>query len=237
MKTRPIRPVVAVLAAFLWASDLHAQGDVSTSIDGFNGIAWGAELSYTTQLPLSVTTALPEALGQALGFDIPFIWALIFGALGVWGIGRLPTAFIPDEDQGYVMIGAQLPDGASLERTGATDVIGEGNIYRGNEVLGRAFKRAYADAQASIAAAARVNPPLQVGPAAGSTAPSRNGKSSVETAGGTVSAAPCDRRATVRNGGRASFTTPMVATAARTRADAARRACRARNTRPNLLPS
>lgn len=48
------------------------------------------------------------------------VLALIFGALGVWGIGRLPTAFIPDEDQGYVMIGAQLPDGASLERTGAT---------------------------------------------------------------------------------------------------------------------
>ncbi|MGD8486142.1 MAG: SulP family inorganic anion transporter, partial [Chloroflexota bacterium] len=37
-----------------------------------------------------------------------------------------------------------------LERTGATDVIGEDNIYRGNEVLGRAFKRAYADAQAWV---------------------------------------------------------------------------------------
>jgi HAE1 family hydrophobic/amphiphilic exporter-1 len=46
--------------------------------------------------------------------------ALILGALGIWGIGRLPTAFIPDEDQGYLMIAAQLPDGASLERTGAT---------------------------------------------------------------------------------------------------------------------
>jgi hypothetical protein len=29
------------------------------------GIAWGAELSYTTQLPLAVTTAFPEALEQA----------------------------------------------------------------------------------------------------------------------------------------------------------------------------
>ena len=35
----------------------------------------------------------------------------------VWGIARLPTAFIPIEDQGYVVIGVQLPDGASLERT------------------------------------------------------------------------------------------------------------------------
>ena len=30
-----------------------------------------------------------------------------------------PRAFIPNEDQGYLMVGVQLPDGASLERTGA----------------------------------------------------------------------------------------------------------------------
>jgi hydrophobic/amphiphilic exporter-1 (mainly G- bacteria), HAE1 family len=45
--------------------------------------------------------------------------ALIMGGLGVWGIARLPTAFIPVEDQGYVVLGLQLPDGASLERTQA----------------------------------------------------------------------------------------------------------------------
>ena len=37
--------------------------------------------------------------------------------LAVWGIARLPTAFIPNEDQGYLMIAAQLPDGATLGRT------------------------------------------------------------------------------------------------------------------------
>jgi hydrophobic/amphiphilic exporter-1 (mainly G- bacteria), HAE1 family len=37
--------------------------------------------------------------------------------VAVWGIGRVPTAFLPTEDQGYVIISAQLPDGASLERT------------------------------------------------------------------------------------------------------------------------
>jgi len=45
--------------------------------------------------------------------------ALIAGGLGVWGIARLPTAFIPIEDQGYLVLGLQLPDGASLERTNA----------------------------------------------------------------------------------------------------------------------
>jgi len=43
--------------------------------------------------------------------------ALVLAGLGIWGIARLPTAFIPIEDQGYVIIGVQLPDGASLERT------------------------------------------------------------------------------------------------------------------------
>src|SRR5262249_7266335 len=45
------------------------------------------------------------------------ILALIAVGLGGWGISRLPTAFIPIEDQGYVIIALQLPDGASLERT------------------------------------------------------------------------------------------------------------------------
>ena len=42
---------------------------------------------------------------------------LIVSGLGVWGIARLPTAFIPNEDQGYAMIVVQLPDGAALGRT------------------------------------------------------------------------------------------------------------------------
>src|SRR5271163_4269330 len=43
--------------------------------------------------------------------------AILLGCVAFWGIARLPTAFIPTEDQGYVMVAVQLPDGASLERT------------------------------------------------------------------------------------------------------------------------
>jgi HAE1 family hydrophobic/amphiphilic exporter-1 len=43
--------------------------------------------------------------------------ALVLAGIGIWGIARTPTAFIPVEDQGYVIIGVQLPDGASIERT------------------------------------------------------------------------------------------------------------------------
>jgi HAE1 family hydrophobic/amphiphilic exporter-1 len=44
----------------------------------------------------------------------------VFLALAVvagWGFARLPTGFLPVEDQGYLVIGAQLPDAASQERT------------------------------------------------------------------------------------------------------------------------
>src|SRR5580704_7393527 len=44
--------------------------------------------------------------------------ALVLAGAGGWGVARLPGAFIPNEDQGYLLIGVQLPDGASLERTG-----------------------------------------------------------------------------------------------------------------------
>jgi len=45
--------------------------------------------------------------------------ALVLAGLGGWGVARLPGAFIPNEDQGYLMIAVQMPDGASLGRTGA----------------------------------------------------------------------------------------------------------------------
>jgi HAE1 family hydrophobic/amphiphilic exporter-1 len=37
--------------------------------------------------------------------------------LAGWGLTKVPTGFIPTEDQGYAMVTVQLPDGASLERT------------------------------------------------------------------------------------------------------------------------
>jgi HAE1 family hydrophobic/amphiphilic exporter-1 len=42
---------------------------------------------------------------------------LVVIAIAFWGMTRIPTAFIPIEDQGYLMVNVQLPDGASLERT------------------------------------------------------------------------------------------------------------------------
>ena len=43
--------------------------------------------------------------------------ALALAGLAGWGLTKIPTGFIPIEDQGYVLIAVQLPDGASLDRT------------------------------------------------------------------------------------------------------------------------
>jgi len=45
------------------------------------------------------------------------ILALIVSGLGFWGLSRIPTAFIPIDDQGYLMVALQLPEGAAMGRT------------------------------------------------------------------------------------------------------------------------
>ncbi len=46
--------------------------------------------------------------------------ALVLIAGSIWGLTRTPTAFIPTEDQGYMMVAVQLPDAGALGRTEAT---------------------------------------------------------------------------------------------------------------------
>jgi len=46
---------------------------------------------------------------------------IAFAIMGVafFGLSRIPTGFLPIEDQGYLLVAVQLPDGASLARTQA----------------------------------------------------------------------------------------------------------------------
>ncbi|HEY1933627.1 MAG TPA: multidrug efflux RND transporter permease subunit [Acetobacteraceae bacterium] len=75
---------------------------------GFNRVYNAVENAYTRQIGRMTRHG-----------GIMVVLALILAGLGVLGITRLPTAFIPIEDQGYAMISVQLPDAASLERTQA----------------------------------------------------------------------------------------------------------------------
>ncbi len=48
---------------------------------------------------------------------VMFAIVAVLVALAVYGLSRVPTGFLPIEDQGYFIVIAQLPEGASLERT------------------------------------------------------------------------------------------------------------------------
>ncbi len=75
---------------------------------GFNAVYQRVENGYAWLIGAMVKRAV-----------IMVLLSFVLAGLGAWGVARLPTAFIPNEDQGYMLIGVQLPDGASLERTDA----------------------------------------------------------------------------------------------------------------------
>jgi hydrophobic/amphiphilic exporter-1 (mainly G- bacteria), HAE1 family len=50
---------------------------------------------------------------------VVIVLLVAFGVAAGFFAGRVPSSFLPDEDQGYAYINLQLPNGASLERTTA----------------------------------------------------------------------------------------------------------------------
>jgi HAE1 family hydrophobic/amphiphilic exporter-1 len=86
----------------------HSRGPLGWFFDGFNRVFRRSRNGYIN---------FSRLLIHKSGFSLLFL-ALI-AVLGV-GMGkRLPTSFLPEEDQGYVMITMTLPQGASLQRTSA----------------------------------------------------------------------------------------------------------------------
>jgi HAE1 family hydrophobic/amphiphilic exporter-1 len=57
-------------------------------------------------------------IGRMVGHSgLSVISALIVIGIAGYGLSRVPTGFIPIEDQGYLLAAVQLPDGAALDRT------------------------------------------------------------------------------------------------------------------------
>jgi hydrophobic/amphiphilic exporter-1 (mainly G- bacteria), HAE1 family len=73
---------------------------------GFNAVYARAERGYASLMARMVSRA-----------GLMTIIALIVVALAGWGLARVPTGFLPIEDQGYLLVVVQLPDGAALART------------------------------------------------------------------------------------------------------------------------
>ena len=68
-------------------------------------------MKRTTSTYTTVVKGVIRRTGIALA-----LFAVI-AVLGVAGFGELPTAFLPQEDEGTIFIGVRLPDGATLHRT------------------------------------------------------------------------------------------------------------------------
>src|SRR6186713_591895 len=76
--------------------------------NGFNKIfGWG------TDRYVSFTTVLVRK------FVIGLVLVGVLTYLTTSLVSRIPGGFVPEEDQGYILVNALLPDGASLERTDA----------------------------------------------------------------------------------------------------------------------
>jgi hydrophobic/amphiphilic exporter-1 (mainly G- bacteria), HAE1 family len=92
----------------LWLKPIDPQQRKNWFYRGFNRIYEPIEQAY-----LRLIRRMVEHSG---------LMALIAGVLiigSAWALTRIPTSFIPIEDQGYLLVAAQLPDAASLERTQA----------------------------------------------------------------------------------------------------------------------
>src|SRR6184192_1661454 len=94
------------LCALLLRQRKKARGPLGWFYDHFNRIFSSATHGYVNWSRLAIRkTVLSFALLAVLAVGAGF-----FGA-------RLPSSFLPEEDQGYVFIQLQLPDASSLERT------------------------------------------------------------------------------------------------------------------------
>jgi len=94
------------LCALLLRPRQKGSGRLQRFFDWFNRI-----FATATDRYVRISGALIRKSGVALLMLVGFV----VGA-GVCG-AKLPTSFLPDEDQGYFFVNLQLPDAASLQRT------------------------------------------------------------------------------------------------------------------------
>ena len=96
------------LAALLLKKPTGKKTLLTPFYNGFNRMFGKATDGY-----ISVTTVLV----RKFVIGLVLIGGLSYLTLGF--VKRIPSGFVPEEDQGYILVNALLPDAASLERTDA----------------------------------------------------------------------------------------------------------------------
>jgi len=96
------------LAALLLRPKEQSRGALQRFFDWFNRAFGRATEGY-----VRVSAVLVHKTSVAIAFLV------VFCLMAAFFSNRVPTSFLPDEDQGYIYVNLQLPNGASLERTTA----------------------------------------------------------------------------------------------------------------------
>ena len=101
------------LSALLLRPKRESRGPLGAFFRWFNRVFGRATNGYVTACGHLINKA-------GVAFALLFILAIAAGFFGK----RIPNSFLPDEDQGYLYAGLQLPDAASLQRSseGAREV-------------------------------------------------------------------------------------------------------------------
>ena len=96
------------LAALILKPKTESKGLLQRFFDRFNRVFQRTTDGYVRWSAVLVRKSVVVA-----------VLLVVFGAFALFFAGRLPSGFLPDEDQGYALINLQLPNGSSLQRTTA----------------------------------------------------------------------------------------------------------------------
>jgi HAE1 family hydrophobic/amphiphilic exporter-1 len=94
------------LAALLLKPKVESRGLLRRFFDWFNRV-----FGHATETYVRWSGALIRKSAIALAMLV------VFGAAGAFFSSKVPSSFLPDEDQGYFYANLQLPNAASLQRT------------------------------------------------------------------------------------------------------------------------
>jgi HAE1 family hydrophobic/amphiphilic exporter-1 len=96
------------LAALLLKAPTGKKTLLTPFYNGFNKV-----FGVTTDAYVSFAGILARKMFRSLAFIGVLVYVIVVL------VRQIPGGFVPEEDQGYIMVNAQLPDAASLERTDA----------------------------------------------------------------------------------------------------------------------
>jgi HAE1 family hydrophobic/amphiphilic exporter-1 len=94
------------LAALLLRPKAQSRGLLQKFFNGFNHVFERATNGYVSLSGVLLRKGVLTA-----------VLLVAAAGAGVFFAGRVPSSFLPDEDQGYMYVNMQLPNSASLERT------------------------------------------------------------------------------------------------------------------------